>query len=309
VVRHGQKRGAAHSRLTPDQPVDWKDWPYTFNTSCYGCHVSQLDSNYDIVSDTYHTKWAEPGINCETCHGPCGEHIRVCKEAPKGTAPKDLMTIRGGRAFTVAQNNDTCVTCHAKASPLTKGSMPGSRFFDHYDLVTLEHADYYPDGRDLGENYTLTSWLMSPCVKSGQLSCLHCHTSSGRFRQKNDPNQACMPCHKEQVNNSTAHTFHKKDSTGNKCIACHKPTAEFARMRRSDHSMLPPSPTASLRYKSPNACNTCHQDETVKWADDWVRKWRKRDYQAPLIYRAGLIAAARKEDWSRLKEMPGLYTG
>ena len=31
----------------PDQPVDWKDSPYTFNTACYGCHVSQLSTNYD----------------------------------------------------------------------------------------------------------------------------------------------------------------------------------------------------------------------------------------------------------------------
>jgi len=34
-----------------------------------------------------------------------------------------------------------------------------------------------------------------------------------------------------------------------------------------------------------------------------VRKWRKRDYQAPLLYRTGLIEAARKRDWSRLPEM------
>ena len=78
-----------------DEPLNWKDWPYTFNTGCYGCHVSQLNTNYDLKTDTYHTTWTEPGINCETCHGPCGEHIRVCKEAPKGTVPKDLKTISG----------------------------------------------------------------------------------------------------------------------------------------------------------------------------------------------------------------------
>ncbi len=48
--------------------------------------------------------------------------------------------------------------------PLSVSFRPGDKFFDHFDLVTLEHADYYPDGRDLGENYTFTSWLMSPCA-------------------------------------------------------------------------------------------------------------------------------------------------
>ena len=289
--------------LEPDEPVHWTDWPYTFNTACYNCHVSQLDTNYDLETDTYHTQWAEPGINCETCHGPCDEHIRVCQKAPKGTVPKDLKTIRGGRSFTVAQNNDACATCHAKAMPLTEGFMPGNRFFDHFDLVTLESADFYPDGRDLGENYTLTTWLMSPCVKTGELSCLHCHTSSGRYRQKDNPNQSCAPCHQKRVEDAAAHTFHKEDSPGNQCIACHMPMTEFAQMDRSDHSMLPPAPAATRAFESPNACNNCHKDKDSAWADQWVRKWRKRDYQAPLIQRAELIDAARKEDWTRLSDM------
>jgi tetratricopeptide (TPR) repeat protein len=298
------KSGVRHfPGLEPDEPVNWTDWPYTFNTACYNCHVSQLDTNYDLESDTYHTQWAEPGINCETCHGPCDEHIRVCQQAPKGTVPKDLKTIRGGRSFTVAQNNDTCATCHAKAMPLKEGFMPGNRFFDHFDLVTLESADYYADGRDLGENYTLTSWLMSPCVKSGELNCLHCHTSSGRYRQKDNPNQSCMPCHKKRVENATAHTFHKKESPGNQCIACHMPMTVFAKMHRSDHSMLPPTPRATIRFQSPNACNACHDDKDAAWADEWVKKWRKRDYQGPLLQRAELIDAARKEDWTKLADM------
>ena len=99
----------------------------------------------------------------------------------------------------------------------------GERFFDHYDLVTLEDQDYYPDGRDLGENNTYTSWLMSPCVKSGKLSCLHCHTSSGRFRQKKDPDAACLPCHQARVEKAAEHTRHPADSPGSRCIACHLP--------------------------------------------------------------------------------------
>lgn len=298
------KSGVRHFPGTdPDEPVHWTDWPYTFNTACYNCHVSQLDTNYDLESDTYHTQWAEPGINCETCHGPCDEHIRVCQKAPKGAVPRDLKTIRGGRSFTVAQNNDTCATCHAKAVPLTEGFMPGNRFFDHFDLVTLESDDFYPDGRDLGENYTLTTWLMSPCVKSGQLNCLHCHTSSGRYRQKDNPNQSCTPCHQKRVDEAAAHTFHKEDSPGHQCIACHMPMTEFARMHRSDHSMLPPTPAATMAFESPNACNHCHKDKDAGWADEWVRKWRKRDYQAPLLQRAQLIDAAREEDWTKLSEM------
>ena len=66
-----------------DQPVSWLDPGYTFNTSCYSCHVSQLTMHYELKTDTYETTWAEPGINCETCHGPSEEHNRVLPGGPQ----------------------------------------------------------------------------------------------------------------------------------------------------------------------------------------------------------------------------------
>ncbi len=286
-----------------DAGLHWKEWPYTFNTACHSCHVSQFSSNYDLKTDTYKTTWVEPGINCETCHGPAGQHIEVCRQAPKGTIPRDLKIIQGGSKFPVTLNNEACASCHAKSIPLTTTFKVGDRFFDYFDLVTLENPDYYPDGRDLGENYTYTSWLLSPCVRSGQLGCLHCHTSSGRFRQKEDPNQACNPCHAERVNQAAVHTRHPPGSAGNRCIACHMPMTGFARMNRSDHSMRPPTPSVTRAFKSPNACNGCHKDKDADWADQKVRQWHEKDYQAPILHRAGLIEAARKGDRNRLPEI------
>ncbi|MCJ7641663.1 MAG: HEAT repeat domain-containing protein, partial [Desulfobacterales bacterium] len=285
------------------QTVNWKESPYTFNTACYSCHVSQLSTNYDPKTDTYHTTWAEPGINCETCHGPSAEHNKIAKATPKGQPLPDPRIIRT-KIMTKRQRNDLCSSCHAKASPLTLEYRPGEWFFDHFDLVTLEDPDYYPDGRDLGENYTLTSWSMSPCVKSGKLDCIHCHTSSGRYRFKKEKfNNACMPCHADKVNKPKEHTHHPAESEGSKCISCHMPMTAFARMNRTDHSMIPPAPAATMAYKSPNACNICHNDKDAEWADKYVRQWRARDYQAPLLKRGSLIDAARKRDWSRLPEM------
>ena len=292
-----------HAGEIPDEAIPWTDPMLTFNTACFNCHVSQLSRNYDLKSDTYRTAWAEPGINCETCHGPGGEHVRVCKAAPEGRPPKDLKIIVL-KTFTPEQNNSLCAPCHAKMRPLTTAFPPGERFFDHFDLVCLEHSDFYPDGRDLGENYTYTLWRMSPCAKSGKLDCTHCHTSSGRYRFEGDKaNDACLPCHAERVANAPAHTRHKADGEGNRCIGCHMPMTGFARMRRSDHSMLPPTPAATIEYKSPNACNICHDDKDAAWSEKFVREWRERDYQAPVLYRAGLIDAARRRRWAKLPEM------
>lgn len=300
--------GVRHSSGQSDEPLLWTDREYTFNTSCYNCHVSQLSTNYDPTTDTYRTSWAEPGINCETCHGDGGEHVAVCRESPEGATPEDLKII-SMKSLTVEQTNAACAGCHAKMVPLTTTFRPGERYFDHFDLVTLEDPDFYPDGRDLGENYTYTTWQMSRCVLAGQLDCVHCHTSSGRFRFQDQPDRSCLPCHEQRVHNVSAHSRHPSDSAGSRCISCHMPMTEFARMRRSDHSMRPPMPAATVRLGSPNACNICHADKDAAWADTHVRTWHPRDYQAPELYRAGLVEAARKNDWSRLSDVLAYLSG
>lgn len=286
------------------EAVHWTDPLYTFNTSCYNCHVSQLSRNYDLTTDTYHTEWAEPGINCETCHESGVEHIRVCQAAPKGKPPKDLKIIIT-KTFTPEQTNSMCNSCHAKMSPVSAAFKPGESYYDHFDLVTLEHADFYPDGRDLGENYTMTSWRMSPCAKSGKLDCMHCHTSSGRYRfeESSKANNACLPCHKERVEEVTEHTHHAVDNEGSRCIRCHMPMTKFAHMNRTDHSMRPPTPAATIAFESPNACNLCHKDKDAKWSDRYVREWHKDDFQKAVLDAAHLINYARRQNWKRLDEI------
>jgi tetratricopeptide (TPR) repeat protein len=297
--------GAPHAPAAGARPLDWTDWRFTFNTACRGCHLSQISNDYDRVADSYRTAWVEPGINCETCHGPGEAHVQVCRAAPAEKPPDDLHIVRIKGRFDHAQTNALCGACHAKATPITAGFAPGDRFSDHFELTGYENPDFYPDGRDLGENYTYTSWSRSPCVASGELDCVHCHTSSGRYKFA-DPahaDDACLPCHAAIVADAAGHSHHPAATPGSQCVACHMPTTAFARMRRSDHAMLPPVPAASAVYGSPNACTNCHADHDAAWADAAVRGWYDRDYQAPLLDEAALIAAARRGDWGRLADM------
>ena len=292
-----------HFGRQPDEALHWTETPYTFNTACFSCHVSQLTNNYRVQTDSYQTSWAEPGINCETCHGPAAEHIRVARQTPKGRPLADLKLV-GLRKTAAEPMNSLCGACHAKMYPLTNSFSPGDRFFDDFGLAALEQADFYPDGRDLGENFTFTSWRLNPCAKAGQLDCVKCHTSSGRNRFPGEKaDMACLPCHQEKVSHAAAHSHHKAGTEGARCVACHMPMTEFARMRRSDHSFRPPMPAATLAFGSPNACNLCHTNQTAAWADHQVRQWHPRDYQAPTLLRAAWIAAARQRDWTRLPEM------
>src|SRR5262245_25557005 len=73
-----------HFTDVTEKAVHWTDPELTFNASCHGCHVSQLSSNYDLSTDSYRTTWAEPGINCETCHGSGEEHVRAVEQGAPG---------------------------------------------------------------------------------------------------------------------------------------------------------------------------------------------------------------------------------
>ena len=288
-----------------DQALPWKDRMYTFNTSCYSCHVSQLKTNYDLSNDSYQTIWREPGINCETCHGPSSGHVAVCTKAGKDEVPEDLKIISTKR-FNPEQHNTSCGSCHAKMQPITPGFLPGEKFFDHFNLTTLENPDFYPDGRDLGENYTYTGWLMSKCIKTGELHCVKCHTSSGRNKFRDNPNAACLPCHEWNVNNVVNHSRHQANSTGALCVNCHMPKTEFGRMVRSDHSMRPPMPAATISFGSPNACNICHKDKTPQWANEIVKKRDRANFQDQTLRWGSLLKMAREGNWTKIDEVLGL---
>lgn len=293
-----------HFIAAGDQALDWHDPMLTFNTACFSCHVSQLAKNYDVTNDVYRTVWREPGISCESCHGPGDAHNRVCRALPAGVAPTNLcLTI--WRTFTPEQVNSACAPCHAKMHPLTSAFVPGESYFDHYDLVCLENTDFSADGRDLGENYTYTLWLMNPCAQKGKLSCTHCHTSSGRYRfATNDVNQACASCHADKVRRIMAHTRHPAQGETGKCISCHMPATQFAGMRRSDHSQRPPCPEAAERFGATSACILCHKDKTEAWAASYVSAWHPKSVWRAKILREGeLVDAARKREWDKVPDL------
>ncbi|MCY1721574.1 ammonia-forming cytochrome c nitrite reductase subunit c552 [Prolixibacteraceae bacterium Z1-6] len=288
--------------VDPDEALPWKDAMFTFNTGCYSCHISQLSTNFDLTSETYHTTWREAGINCETCHGPAGEHIRIFKNLKEGEEAKELGLI-STKVFTQEQHNASCSPCHAKMSPITPSYMPGDKFFDNYNITTLEDRDFYPDGRDLGENYTLTGWMMNKCVQKSELHCVTCHTSSGRDRNKENPNQACLTCHNNRNEDLEAHTGHPAKA-GLTCVSCHMPKREFVgHFLRSDHSFRPPMPEATIKFGSPNACNQCHTDKTPEWANEIVKKRPNGNYQEETLKWAQLIKEARDNDWSNIDKI------
>jgi tetratricopeptide (TPR) repeat protein len=82
------------------------------------------------------------------------------------------------------------------------------------------------------------------------------------------------------------------------------PQTTFARMVRSDHSMRPPVPEATLAFHSPNACTLCHKDDPTEHHAEKVREWFPESrWQDRILQEGALIEAARRRDWTRLPDM------
>ena len=59
-----------------------------WNKTCYSCHVSREQKNFDTEQLRYRTTWQNFGINCESCHGPGSEHVTRAAAAELGRRPR-----------------------------------------------------------------------------------------------------------------------------------------------------------------------------------------------------------------------------
>jgi predicted CXXCH cytochrome family protein len=251
---------------------------------CDGCH----SVDYNI-----HTKQvAEWNVGCERCHGPGSEH----SEHPT----RD--NILNPAAMNYVAASDTCIQCHSQGRPVTDpiegnhydwpvGYNVGLNLSDYWKLeeVTLGKTDFYyfADGTAHKNRMQGNDFVQSVMYTRG-VTCFDCHDAhgTGNYAQLRKPvQQLCLDCHGPQSPNGPRaatleeHTHHKDASAGGECVACHMPKIEsegppntFVR----SHTFKFISPTATVKYKIPNACNSCHADKSPEWAAQTISHWAER---------------------------------
>lgn len=275
-----------------------------WNKSCYSCHVSQQQKNFDIETGTYKNSWLNFGTNCERCHGPGSLHIaRYSAKIPPKSGPKQIVL---QTRLDPARNTMVCAQCHSFRDIYVNGFAAGADYYDYF-LPILEFnqpADrdpaYWPDGRTRRFSNDAFGFWQSECFLKGNATCLDCHTEAHETEIERNPqlrpdaNALCTRCHAALAQNLTAHTHHSAKSAGSSCVECHMPrTVLSIKASIRDHSMSIPTPENTLRHAIPNACNQCHQDRDAAWAVDQMSRWYKPDSRQKWIHRADTFTAAR----------------
>ena len=204
-------------------------WPapaYDWEQSCASCHTT----GFDVEKG----RWKDPGVQCESCHGPGSEHVKLAKDVGKKPTDEELANVRA-QIYTVP-DAQVCGQCHSQGvskdgHPYPVGYTPGKTLSDFFELVPKDSADHWwVTGHAKQPNMQYNEWFKSA------------HASS-----LNDLQQSF--------------------AADDKCLACHsqdarRTTALIEAVTKGDRAGLPLDPIKVEDAKWGITCQTCHYQHT-----------------------------------------------
>ncbi len=247
-----------------------------------------------------------------------------------------ILKIFSPRSAPPRQTYDTCSYCHGNKQNIFLGFRGGDRYEDYAIPFLISEpipandlqGEFWPDGRPNRFNRP-QALTITGCFKSGEAVCTSCHVAHGsrnpfslklNITQGRNGDLLCTQCHTTLVKGPkpTAvkpladaeiekHTFHQAASAGSRCITCHMSDVNWRLLiRRRDHTFQPPVPEITAAFGVPNACTTCHDDQSPEWAvrqmDQWWGNGIRRKASLALadtMYRAGSGDATVLPDLAR----------
>jgi len=294
----------------------WSGRGLNWNYMCADCHATAVRKRYAPAADGFATAFVEPGVGCESCHGPGAAHVSW-GEWPawlRATVRRDdgltaRLRERRGVVWRVdsttgqpvrseprrtSREIETCAPCHARRVHLADGWTAGKALLDYYDPEVLVPGLYFADGQQRDEVYDHASFLQSRMFAAG-VTCADCHDPHTQ-KLRAAGRQVCLQCHVATRYDSSAHHGHARDGAGGECAACHMPVTTYLEIDgRHDHSIRVPRPDRSIALGVPNACAACHADRSAEWAASAVRRWRGRGATGNQPFAEAFAAAERGE--------------
>lgn len=261
--------------LQPDLTIHHEEWLHwtggsmTWNAMCADCHSTNLQKNFDELTNSYTTSYSIINVSCEACHGPSSTHNAYYENEDQyqGQKPPAMYM---GKLVPPDELVQKCARCHSRRSQLTEYFDYQGHFLDHYSPQLPTDPAYELDGQIRDEVYVYGS-IMQSKMHHNSISCKDCHDVHS-LRLKKTGNSLCLTCHEPKYN-TYEHHFHKQNTEASQCINCHMTGRTYmGNDFRRDHSFRVPRPDQSVVYGTPNACTSCHTDKSNQWASDAVIK-------------------------------------
>ncbi len=191
--------------------------------------------------------WAAPGVQCEACHGPAGDHIKSDAAAKANKlAVNKTMSLCGG--------------CHIRGD---QGKIPAKGGF-------IRHHEQFNE------------ILSGPHNEANDISCISCHNQHKMAKLQEGIIASCGSCHEEQ---EASFKKSKHGAIGKQCRECHMPRATKSAVKtgpfegdvRTHIFAINTDPKAKMFTDDGKfavggyvtldfACLNCHKDQDLAWA-------------------------------------------
>jgi tetratricopeptide (TPR) repeat protein len=275
----------SHEEIRRQDRLHWRQPLQNWNGMCADCHSDGLVREYNPEKNSFSSQFDNINVGCLSCHGDMSEHAQKSVKRNVGLDVTSLIRPTGQWLRSLGDKTahwkgetrdnafmDGCFACHSLRAPLTDGFKPNTPFLDQFTPQLLSTPNYHADGQIKEEVYVYGSFLQSKMYKAG-VNCLDCHDSH-TMKIKVEDNGLCLQCHAPAVFNVETHHRHPEESDGAKCVNCHMPSTRFMGVDdRRDHSFKIPRPDISLAFNTPNACVSCHDDKSNRWASKTLENW------------------------------------
>jgi len=316
-------------RVPPEGPVAPDDWLYwtnaaqNWNGMCAQCHSTNLEKNYDPVTDSYNTTWSDIDVGCEACHGAGSRHVEWA-ELPEMARPEtaNFELVQQTSDISAREHVEVCAPCHSRRGAMEDYEHAEEDLLDKFLPSLLTEDLYFADGQILDEVYVYGSFTQSKMYRH-DVRCGDCHDVHSIELVK-EGNDLCLQCHRAAQYDTKEHHFHKQEGepgepitsaegdvlfevgTGAQCVLCHMPGRNYMGIDyRPDHSFRIPDPSLNAAIGAPDACLRCHVDKESQWSQETVSEWYgpgQTSHYGTVIARGRRGDADAGEDLVRLAE-------
>ncbi|MXY54451.1 MAG: DmsE family decaheme c-type cytochrome [Gammaproteobacteria bacterium] len=264
VTPSGQPdRTHAHEELA--QKLANGDYSRRGADGCLGCHDEEepfptlklfatVHGHPAIAGSPFAVDAATPpgGLQCESCHGPAGEHDR--RMLPDGARREPMLNFGQRGNATPALQNALCLACHEtyeRAHWLGSAHEEAElacadchRLHANTDPVRVPDMQGQVCGACHGSVLADALKRSSHPLRQGQLVCRDCHDPHGgvgeALARHDGVNEACLSCHAEK----RGPFLWEHPPAAEDCLTCHVP-----------HGSNQP---ALLTRRAPQLCQECH---------------------------------------------------
>lgn len=177
---------------------------------CFSCHATNAVSNSQL-----HLDKMLPGVTCESCHGPGGEHV----VAGRAGRPNGELIFNAGRLGGDEINQEFCGSCHRGVEKVTTRSGADGQFNVRFQPYRIFNSACYSDDR--------------------RISCIGCHSPHESVnKDAGYYDGRCISCHQSRPSNGGGASVGRVCRTGKRdCASCHMPKVDLpgAHFRFTDH--------------------------------------------------------------------------